>query len=175
VRRGGGRPVLRSLLGALVLGAPMAARAQGDGSLGGFRLQSGYAYGPGGGYPLSLPQTLRATIAVPVQARPEAPADTLAALYPALAACWTLPTLAGGIHGPDVEVTARLSLRRDGSLIGPPRITYTTGVAAGDRRTLARATLAALRSCTPARITPGLGRAIAGRPVALRFVYRPPA
>jgi hypothetical protein len=153
----------------------MTARAQGDGSDGGFRLQSGYAYAPGGGYPLSLPETLRATIAVPVSGRPEGPADTLAALYPALAACWSLPTLPGGIQGPDVEVTARLSLRRDGSLIGPPRITYATGVTAGDRRSLARATLAALRTCTPARITPGLGRAIAGRPVALRLVYRPPA
>lgn len=163
------RPVLRSLLlGALLAGASLPARAYDGGPFYG-----GYAYGPGGSYPLSLPQTLRATVAVPLKDRPSAPADTLSALYPALAACWRLPPLSGGIRGPDVEVTARLSLRRDGSLIGPPRITYTTGVAPGDRKTLTRATLAALRQCTPARITPGLGRAIAGRPVALRFVYRP--
>ncbi|MCJ2012526.1 hypothetical protein MKK53_08340 [Methylobacterium sp. J-076] len=158
------------LVGALVAGAPTAHAYDGG------HAYAGYAYGPGGGYFLSLPDTLRATVAVPLKDRPaEAPADTLAALYPALAACWTAPHLTGKVQGPDVEVTARLSLRRDGSLIGPPRITYATGVAGGDRPALTRATLAALRSCTPARITPGLGRAIAGRPVALRFVYRPPA
>ena len=171
MRQRGGRPVLRPLLlGALVLGAPTTARAYD-----GFQPQYGFAPEPGGGYPLSLPQTLRATIAVPVSGRPEGPADTLAALYPALAACWSLPTLPGGIQGNDVEVTARLSLRRDGSLIGPPRITYATGIAGRDRPTLVRATLASLDRCTPAHITAGLGRAIAGRPVALRFVYRPPA
>jgi len=171
VRGAGGRPVLRFLLlGALVAGAPLPACAY-DGA----HFYSGYAYEPGGGYPLSLPQTLRATVAVPLPDRPAAPANTLAALYPALAACWSLPHLAGGIQGPDVEVTARLSLRRDGSLIGPPRITYAAGVAGSERQVLTRATLAALARCTPARITPGLGRAIAGRPVALRFVYRPPA
>ena len=157
-------------LGALLLGAALPARAYDGG-----HFYAGYAYAPGGGYPLSLPQTLRATVAVPLRDRPAAPADTLAALYPALAACWRLPALPAGITGPDVEITARLSLRRDGSLIGPPRITYAAGIAGGDRPTLVRSTLAALASCTPARITPGLGRAIAGRPVALRFVYRPPA
>lgn len=171
MRRRGSRPVLRSLLlGALLAGAPLPACAYDGG-----HFYAGYAYEPGGGYPLSLPQTLRATVAVPLADRPAAPADTLAELYPALAACWRLPHLAGGIQGPDVEVTARLSLRRDGSLIGPPRITYAAGVTGGDRRVLTQATLAALGHCTPARITPGLGRAIAGRPVALRFVYRPPA
>lgn len=171
MKRGGGTPLLRSLLlGALVAGAPLPARAYDGGSF-----YSGYVYEPGGGFPLSLPQTLRATVSVPVGHRPVAPADTLAQLYPALAACWRLPRLADGIQGPALEVTARLSLRRDGSLIGPPRITYTAGVAGVDRPVLTRATLAALGRCTPARITPGLGGAIAGRPVALRLVYRPPA
>lgn len=136
-----------------------------------------YADEPGGGYPLSLPQTLRATIAVPVSRMATRPADTLAELYPALAACWQAP---GGLARPgdgagDIEITVRLALRRDGSLIGPPRVTYAAG-AAGDQRTaLVRGTLDALARCTPVHITAGLGRAIAGRPVALRFVYRPPA
>ena len=105
------------------------------------------------------------------------PADTLAELYPALAACWQAP---GGLGRPsggsdDIEITLRLALRRDGSLIGPPRVTYAAGVAGDRRNTLVRGTLDALARCTPVHITPGLGRAIAGRPVALRFVYRPPA
>jgi hypothetical protein len=136
----------------------------------------GYAYEPGGGYPLSLPQTLRATIAVPVSRMATKPADTLAELYPALAACWQAPTgLSRPSGGNDVEITARLALRRDGSLIGPPRITYAAGVAGNQRATLVRGTLDALARCTPVHITPDLGQAIAGRPVALRFVYRPPA
>ena len=144
--RRGLRPLL---LAALLAGAPAAAGAFYDGPL-----ESGYAYEPGGEYPLSLPQTLRATVAVPLTGEPKAPADTLATLYPVLAACWRLPPLAAGIHGPDVEITARLSLRRNGSLIGRPRITYTAGIVDRDRPVLVRATLAALDRCTPARISP---------------------
>lgn len=137
----------------------------------------GYALEPGGAYPLSLPQTLRATIAVPVSRMATRPADTLAELYPALAACWQVPAGLGRPNaGADaIEITTRFALRRDGSLIGPPRITYAAGVAGDRRGTLVRGTLDALARCTPAHITAGLGRAIAGRPVALRFVYRPPA
>jgi hypothetical protein len=148
--------------------APGAAGAYDGG-----RSYAGYQYGPGPGYPLSLPQTLRGTVGVPLHEKPAAPAGTLAALYPALAACWSVPPALDGARG--VEITARLSLRRDGSLIGPPRITYAAGIAPAERPVLVRATLDALRHCTPARVTPGLGRAIAGRPVALRLVYRPPA
>ncbi|MCJ2071239.1 hypothetical protein MKK75_20990 [Methylobacterium sp. J-030] len=137
----------------------------------------GYAFEPGGAYPLSLPQTLRATIAVPVARMATKPADTLAELYPALAACWQVPASLGApsAGSEDIEITLRLSLRRDGSLIGPPRVTYAAGVSGSQRTILVRGTLDALARCTPAHITAGLGRAIAGRPVALRFVYRPPA
>ncbi|MHC2106059.1 MULTISPECIES: hypothetical protein [unclassified Methylobacterium] len=160
-----------ALLGALAL-APATARAYD-----GVSAYGGYAYAPGGGYPLSLPQTLRGTVAVPLAHRPARAADTLAELYPVLAACWQPPAGLGRPDGgaADIEITARLSLRRDGSLIGRPRITYAAGFQTGRRRSLVRATLDALTGCMPARITPGLGRAIAGRPVALRFVYRPPA
>lgn len=158
-------PPARIALAALIAVAPSLAAASG------YRDADGYFYDDGGpGYPLSLPQTLRATIVVPLGRPPVAPADTLTELYPVLAACWTVPSALDGAAG--VEITARLSLRRDGSLIGPPRITYATGVAAGTRPALVRATLDGLRRCMPAHITPGLGRAIAGRPVALRFVYR---
>ncbi|WP_426219584.1 hypothetical protein [Methylobacterium sp. NFXW15] len=161
------RPVL---LGVLVLGAAAPARAYDGG-----HLYSGYVYTPGGGYPLALPETLRATINVPLADKPAGAADTLRQLFPALAACWSAPRFTATPHGPDVQVTARLSLRRDGSLIGTPRITYAAGIPDSDRPALTRATVAALGRCTPVRLTPGLGRAIAGRPMALRFVYHPPA
>lgn len=145
-----------------------AAAHEGGFSYGG----SSYGNDRGPGYPLSLPETLRGTVTVPLAALPDAPADTLSALYPVLAACWSAPRSIDGANG--VEITARLSLRRDGSLIGPPRITYAAGVIDRQRAALVRATLDALRDCTPARISAGLGRAIAGRPVALRLVCRPP-
>lgn len=107
---------------------------------------------------------------MPLDAGPAEAADTLAALYPALAACWQPPE---ALAGQGAEVTARFSLRRDGSLIGAPRIVFAAGVSGEGRRRLARATLAAVKACTPARITPDLGRAIAGRPIALRLVYQP--
>ena len=128
--------------------------------------------------PLSLPQTLRATLRVPL-AQPvaddtgSAPIDTLRALYPALGACWREPE---GLKGFErTEITARFSLRRDGSLIGPPRITFS--LVPGDSRTrelLIAAALDAIARCTPVNVTPGLGGAIAGRPIALRFIYNGP-
>jgi hypothetical protein len=118
---------------------------------------------------LSLPTTLRATVRVPVDRQAlVSPADTLVQLYPALAACWTPPAGLGR-----AQVTLRLSLTRDGHLQGPPRVTYAS--LGPDRRgPLVRAAVDALRACTPVRLTAGLGGAVAGRPIALRFVYSGP-
>ncbi|GJD96082.1 hypothetical protein OCOJLMKI_3300 [Methylobacterium iners] len=139
----------------------------------------------GGGFygrqpPLSLPQTLRGTVQVPLPDSGHAfaqgggkPADTLRELYPTLAACWEAP--AGLAKLERTEITARFSLRRDGSLIGEPRITFATPPAETRARDiLTEATVAAIRRCTPARITAALGGAIAGRPMALRFIYSGP-
>ncbi|TFZ58360.1 MULTISPECIES: hypothetical protein [Methylobacteriaceae] len=128
----------------------------------------------------TLPQTLRGTQHVPLPAgdTAAAPADTLKALYPALAACWKAPE--GLSRFERAEITARLSLRRDGSVIGTPQITFAKTPFAntpGDARArdiLIRATLDAIARCTPVRLTPALGGAIAGRPLALRFIYDGP-
>lgn len=134
--------------------------------------------------PLSLPQTLRGTVRVPVAeagtqtgnetaAREAKPIDTLRELFPALAACWQTPEGLAGFER--TEITTRFALRRDGSLIGTPLVTFST--MPGDtraREVLTQATLDAVRRCTPARITPALGGAIAGRPLSLRFIYNGP-
>ncbi|MGX7705372.1 hypothetical protein [Methylobacterium sp. Gmos1] len=117
---------------------------------------------------LSLPTTLRATVRVPVASPPQGSADTLAALYPRLAACWR-PSAGLGA----AAITARFALRRDGSLQGTPRITFAR-VAEERRAALTAETLSSLARCTPARLTAGLGGAVAGRPIALRFVYPGP-
>jgi thioredoxin-like negative regulator of GroEL len=130
--------------------------------------------------PSSLPQTLRGTVQVPLPESGDGaprgerrPADTLKELYPTLAACWEAPP--GLARLERTEITARFSLRRDGSLIGEPRITFATPPSETRARDiLTEATIAAIRRCTPARITAALGAAIAGRPMALRFVYAGP-
>jgi len=124
--------------------------------------------------PLSLPETYRGTVQVPGMARsPDKPVDTLRDLIPALAACWQAPE--GTAKFEHTEITARFSLRRDGSVIGTPRITFAS--VPGDARGVAiltQATLDAIRRCTPVAVTPALGGAIAGRPLAIRFVYAGP-
>ncbi|WP_336486140.1 hypothetical protein [Methylobacterium nigriterrae] len=121
--------------------------------------------------PLGLPETLQGTVAVPLAEPPTGPADTLPALFPVLAACWRVPP---GLEGArNWQITARFALRRDGTLIGTPRITFAAGTLnAGSRAALVGATLGSIRRCVPAHVTPALGRAIAGRPLALRFIDR---
>lgn len=60
-------------------------------------------------------------------------------------------------------------------MFGEPRVTFVT--AAPDsraRRLLTRAAIDAVRNCTPLRLTTSLGGAIAGRPIAVRFIYTGP-
>ncbi len=98
----------------------------------------------------------------------QAPADSLRALGPMLSACWRPPPGSDGS-----EITVLFSLRRDGSLLGRPRITYSRLV--GDmetQRAFVAAALGGLSACLPARITDGLGGAIAGRPLTMRFGTR---
>ncbi len=71
----------------------------------------------------TLPQTLRGTLRVPLLAGETGrPGRSLKALFPALAACWEAPE--GLAKFERTEITARLSLRRDGSVIGTPQITF---------------------------------------------------
>jgi hypothetical protein len=125
------------------------------------------------GPPLALPETIRGEIASDRPKPVPAVVDKLAEVGPAIAACWQPPA---GLTGfPDIEVTARFSLRRDGMLIGIPRITFATSdVAVRARELLTRAALEAIAACTPLRLSPELGAAIAGRPFAIRFIYRGP-
>jgi hypothetical protein len=93
-----------------------------------------------------------------------APLDRLRDIAPWIARCWHPP------HEDD-EITLRLSFSHDGALIGPPRITFLRSRQGpeGDAA-LANSMLAALRACTPLRLTPAFADAIAGRVFAIRFV-----
>lgn len=117
----------------------------------------------------SLPAAVLAT-ALRLTAQP-GPADTLEALGQALTACFQAPTGSSGS-----AITVLVSLRRDGTVLGHPRITFShlVGTEAG-KRAFITAALGSLKACTPVAVTPGLGGAIAGRPLSIRFVGGTPS
>jgi hypothetical protein len=136
-------------------------------------LASGDASARWRGPPLTLPQTVRGEVASDAPRPAPAILDKLTEVAPAIGACWQPPAGLAGFR--EIEVTARFSLRRDGKLIGVPRITFATSdVAVRARELLTRAALEAIAACTPLRLSPELGAAIAGRPFAIRFIYRGP-
>jgi hypothetical protein len=97
------------------------------------------------------------------------PVDSLRELRPALTRCWRAP--AGAVGS---ELTVALALKRDGHLLGRPRITHSalTGNAEAQKRFVG-SVLASLAQCTPVRITDSLGQAIAGRRFMIRFRSKP--
>jgi hypothetical protein len=102
---------------------------------------------------------------------PAAPVATLRDLGPALTACFRAPD-----HSAGSQVTVRFSLTREGTLLGRPAITFSKLVGnPEDQRAFVAAALGGLAACTPVRLTPGLGGAIAGRPLSVRFIGGGPA
>lgn len=104
-------------------------------------------------------------LAAPVCAEP---ANTLQQLYQSIGHC-----LINSRGAPGGEITLLFSLRRDGGLIGRPRVTYARlpqDAAAQSR--FVESVVAAFDHCMPAQITDALGGAIAGRPLTLRIVSR---
>jgi hypothetical protein len=90
-----------------------------------------------------------------------APANTLVELQRQLGAC-----MAGKSLGPaGSRLTIMLMMKRDGSIFGKPRITFSH--LEGDKNARQRFiddAERAVQGCLPFRITPSLGGAIAGRP-----------
>ena len=118
--------------------------------------------------PPSLPEGLRGT----VRPRPDAPRveriDRIAQIFQAIQACWR-PPAGSGYSGQ--EITLRLSFKRNGEVLGKPRITYyKSGTEADQREPFTRAVREAFERCTPLPFTESLGRAIAGRIFSFRFI-----
>ena len=90
-------------------------------------------------------------------------------MFAALRACWVPSPKPDARRG--MEYTIRFAFKRDGSLIAPPRMTYSShGVPAAMRDVYRIAIDAALKRCTPLHFSMGMAGAIAGRPIAIRFV-----
>jgi hypothetical protein len=95
--------------------------------------------------------------------------DTIAGLFAALRACWVPPS--EDEARPGMQMSVRFSFKRSGEIIGTPRTTYVSPDAPREaRETYQNAVTASLERCTPMPFSKGLGRAIAGRPIAIRFV-----
>ena len=95
--------------------------------------------------------------------------DSISAMFAALRACWVPPPKDEARHG--MEYTIRFAFKRDGEIVAPPRVTYASHDAPADVRDVYRdAVNAALKRCTPLHFSDGMGSAVAGRPIAIRFV-----
>ena len=99
----------------------------------------------------------------------EKPVNSIGEMYAALRTCWMPPPKDSARHG--MEYTVRFALKRDGEIMAPPRVTYSSHDApAGVRDVYRDAVNAALGRCTPLHFSDRMGRAVAGRPIAIRFV-----
>jgi hypothetical protein len=95
--------------------------------------------------------------------------DTIADMFGALRACWLPPPQDEA--RPGMQMSVRLSFTRSGQMLGAPRVTYASPDAPPAARDIYHdAIMAALMRCTPLPFTAGLGGALAGRPIAIRYV-----
>jgi hypothetical protein len=94
---------------------------------------------------------------------------TIRDMFAALRACWEPPPKDEARHG--MEYTIRFAFRRDGEMIAAPRMTYASHDAPAEMRDKYRGAIdEALKRCTPLHFTDAMGGAVAGRPIAIRFV-----
>jgi hypothetical protein len=101
--------------------------------------------------------------------KPDHDLDNIADLFAALRSCWTPPPADSAKEG--MQMTVRFSFKRSGDLIGPPRMTFATvGTPAEVRQTYLKAINDSIGSCVPLKFTGNLGGALAGRPIAIRYV-----
>jgi hypothetical protein len=95
--------------------------------------------------------------------------DTIGDLFAELRSCWSPPPPDSARAG--MQMSVRFSFKRSGEIIGVPRMTYATaGASAEARAAYLKAINTSLDACIPMKFTGGLGGALAGRPIAIRYV-----
>ena len=101
--------------------------------------------------------------------KPDHDLDTIGDLFAELRSCWSPPPPDAARAG--MQMSVRFSFRRSGEIIGAPRLTFATAGASADiRASYLKAINASLDACVPLKFTGGLGGALAGRPIAIRYV-----
>ena len=105
----------------------------------------------------------------PKYQKPDRDLDNIGDLFAALRSCWTPPPAESAKEG--MQMTVRFSFKRSGDLIGPPRMTFATeGAPSEIRDTYLKAINDSITACVPLKFTGSLGGALAGRPIAIRYV-----
>lgn len=95
--------------------------------------------------------------------------DTIRDMFAALRACWLPPPKDEAHHG--MQYTIRFAFKSDGEMIAPPRMTYSSHDAPAAVRDVYRKAIdAALKRCAPLHFSEGMAGAVAGVPIAIRFV-----
>jgi hypothetical protein len=101
--------------------------------------------------------------------KPDHDLDTIGDLFAALRSCWSPPPPESAREG--MQMSVRFSFKRTGEIIAAPRVTYATaGIPSDTRASYLKAINASLSACAPLKFTGGLGGALAGRPIAIRYV-----
>jgi len=101
--------------------------------------------------------------------KPDHDLDNIGDLFAALRSCWTPPPADTARAG--MQMSVRFSFKRSGEIIGAPQLTFATkDVPADTRVTYLKAINSSLDACVPLKFSGGLGGAIAGRPIAIRYV-----
>jgi hypothetical protein len=101
--------------------------------------------------------------------KPDHDLDNIGDLFAALRSCWSPPAEDAAREG--MQMSVRFSFKKSGEMIAAPRLTFaTSGVSADTRTTYLNAINASLNACLPLKFTDGLGGALAGRPIAIRYV-----
>ena len=101
--------------------------------------------------------------------KPDHDLDTIGDLFAALRACWSPPPANNARE--DMQMSVRFSFKKSGDMIGAPRLTFATaGISADTRAAYLQAINGSLDACLPLKFSNGLGGALAGRPIAIRYV-----
>lgn len=101
--------------------------------------------------------------------RPDHDLDTIGDLFATLRSCWSPPQAGDARAG--MQMSVMFSFKASGTPIAPPRMTFASKDAPKDARdSYLKAINASLDSCLPLKLTKGLGGAIAGRPIMIRYV-----
>ena len=101
--------------------------------------------------------------------KPDHDLDNIGDLFAELRSCWSPPPADTAREG--MQMSVRFSFNKSGGMIGPPRMTFATaGVPADTRATYLKAINTSLDACLPLKFSDGLGGALAGRPIAIRYV-----
>jgi hypothetical protein len=94
--------------------------------------------------------------------------NSLHDMFVAIRGCWEPPP--PDKARPGMEYTVMFAFRRNGELMAPARMTYVTHDVPDEVRDAYRDAIdAALKRCSPMHFSIGMGGAIAGRPLFIRF------